>query len=931
MKRRLISLIMVLLGFAAGAQAGDFCIGGNQLTVGQSYNSLNGPSCLWAGTITFTDATHVTLENVTINLNASGGVANRIAISSDIPNLVITLIGDNKIQGDGVKTGLYFSYSTGIKGDGSLDIVAVENGIEAVASANLTITDAHVKAKGGTNGIKGVQSGLYTKGNGIFEAYGGTKCVAGIKRFGESVVTAPAGATFKTSVLSVVDENDNPISNQWVVIEKAILVNETNFPDENFRNWILEQDYGKDGILTNAEIASVTEMTIWWEHIDNLQGIEFFTSLKYLNCQYNQLTSFDLSKNTALVYLLCGNNRLTSLDLSKNTALKSLSCDNNQLNSLDVSEYTALEILDCSENPLKTLDVSKNTTLERLSCKNIQLTSLDVSKNTALVDLDCRNNQLTSLDVSNNTALKSLSCSENPLKTLDVSKNTALESLSCANNQLTSLDVSNNMALSFLGCPNNLLTSLDVSNNSALTNLYCYGNDIHDESMTMLVNSLPTIDSGVGLFWAYQNLTPTDNILTTVQVKIARDKHWMVQMQVEDSNGNLVLVNYEGEPVLPIDETNFPDANFRNWLFAQDYGKDGYLSDAEIAGVMIIDLSDKEIVNLQGIEFFTALSELYCYNNKLTSLDVSQNTALTLLYCPANQLNTLDDSKNSKLTYLNCAENQLKTLDLSQNKALERLLCGSNQLTTLDLSQNTELDAVLCQNNQLTTLDFSKNEKLVGVSCYNNTIRGENMTAFVNSLPTVADGYIEVCYKEPPTGNEMTTLQVKIATDKHWRVLTSDGSGWVDYAGVKVAAQVSFDAATVNAVYGADFTAPTLTVTPESLGGSVTFTSSNNDVAKVDAETGAVTIVGVGEATITATVVSDQYEGSASYKITVIKITEGDANGNGMVDTGDVVAVVNAMKGWQSATFQSEAAETNGDEQLNIADIVKIVNIITNE
>ena len=252
---------MVFLGIAAGAQAGNLYVGGTQLTVGQSYNSLNGPSCLWAGAITFTDATHVTLENVTLNLNASGGVANRTAISSDIPGLYITLVGENKIQGDGVKTGLYLSYTTSIKGDGSLDIVAVENGIEAVASAGLTITDAYVKAKGGTNGIKGSQSILTIKGNGTFEAYGGTKCVAGIKRLGGgTAVTAPAGATFKTSVLSVVDEDNNPIKNQWVTIQKAVIVNETNFPDEKFRNWLLEQDYGSDGVLTDSEIAAVEEI-----------------------------------------------------------------------------------------------------------------------------------------------------------------------------------------------------------------------------------------------------------------------------------------------------------------------------------------------------------------------------------------------------------------------------------------------------------------------------------------------------------------------------------------------------------------------------------------------------------------------------------------------------------------------------------------------
>ena len=126
MKQRLLSLFIVVLGVCTGAEAGNLMIGSTTLEVGKSYNSLNGPSSLWAGTITFTDATHVTFDGVTLNFNT----ANSIAISTDIPGLTITLVGENKIQGDGTKKGLYFSQSVTIKGDGSLDIVASENGIE---------------------------------------------------------------------------------------------------------------------------------------------------------------------------------------------------------------------------------------------------------------------------------------------------------------------------------------------------------------------------------------------------------------------------------------------------------------------------------------------------------------------------------------------------------------------------------------------------------------------------------------------------------------------------------------------------------------------------------------------------------------------------------------------------------------------------------
>ena len=80
-------------------------------------------------------------------------------------------------------------------------------------------------------------------------------------------------------------------------------------------------------------------------------------SLTYLDCNSNQLTSLDVSENTALTNLYCDINQLTSLDVSANTALTDLSCGSNQLTSLDVSANTALTDLYCGSNStLLTID-----------------------------------------------------------------------------------------------------------------------------------------------------------------------------------------------------------------------------------------------------------------------------------------------------------------------------------------------------------------------------------------------------------------------------------------------------------------------------------------------------------------------------------------------------------------------------------------------
>ena len=118
----------------------------------------------------------------------------------------------------------------------------------------------------------------------------------------------------------------------------------------------------------------------------------------------------------------------------------------------------------------------------------------------------------------------------------------------------------------------------------------------------------------------------------------------------------------------------------------------------------------------------TLLTKLLCSDNLITSLDVSKNTALTLLHCFANHLTSLDVSKNTVLTELNCCNNQLTNLDVSKNTVLSYLDCGGNPLTNLDVSNNTMLTDLSCWGNQLTSLDVSKNTALSVLGCYYNQL-----------------------------------------------------------------------------------------------------------------------------------------------------------------------------------------------------------------
>ncbi|HOO49068.1 MAG TPA: hypothetical protein PK118_04430, partial [Saccharofermentans sp.] len=105
----------------------------------------------------------------------------------------------------------------------------------------------------------------------------------------------------------------------------------------------------------------------------------------------------------------------------------------------------------------------------------------------------------------------------------------------------------------------------------------------------------------------------------------------------------------------------------------------------------MINVRNKSISSLYGIEYFTAITRLDCYDNNLTTLDVSNNTSLTRLWCEGNNLTTLDVSRNTALDLLNCGENNLTTLDVSNNSALEILGCCGNNISTLDISCVPEL------------------------------------------------------------------------------------------------------------------------------------------------------------------------------------------------------------------------------------------------
>lgn len=175
----------------------------------------------------------------------------------------------------------------------------------------------------------------------------------------------------------------------------------------------------------------------------------------------------------------------------------------------------------------------------------------------------------------------------------------------------------------------------------------------------------------------------------------------------------------------PIKYTLIPDSNFEQKLI--DLGIDSGIPDGKvltsnISSLTSLNVSASNISDLTGIQDFISLTDLYCGQNSLTTLNVSKNKVLTTLDCNSNKIISLDVSNNTALLNLSCYANQLTSLDVKVNTALTKLDSGSNKYTSLDINSNTALTFLGCNTSLLTSIDLSKNTALTLLDCRENKI-----------------------------------------------------------------------------------------------------------------------------------------------------------------------------------------------------------------
>ena len=210
-----------------------------------------------------------------------------------------------------------------------------------------------------------------------------------------------------------------------------------------------------------------------------------------------------------------------------------------------------------------------------------------------------------------------------------------------------------------------------------------------------------------------------------------------------------------------INATNFPDANFRNYLLSEY--PSGTITTAQLNARTELEVNNKSISNMKGVEYFTQLTSLSCYGNNLTTIDVSSNTKLTYLNVYNNKLTSITGlGYCSALEQLYLHRNQLtevtvtyhtalRTFWIRDNPNLTSLNCCRNALTNFDIANCTSLQTLMCfENSSLTTIQGLETcTALTYIDCEDCAIT--NLSG-VNSLNNLEKLYCR--------NNQLTTLTV---------------------------------------------------------------------------------------------------------------------------------------------------------------------------
>ena len=357
-------------------------------------------------------------------------------------------------------------------------------------------------------------------------------------------------------------------------------------------------------------------------------------------------------------------------------------------------------------------------------------------------------------------------------------------------------------------------------------------------------------------------------------------------------------------------------------------------------------------VSLKNLPKLYALDVNQCETSSLTVLDMPELGGVT---CESSDIKELNIKNCPELSGINCTDNKLQTLIVDDSPKLYSVGAANNKLMWLDMSHvqrvsGEDANWFIVDNQQPTVQAVKISPTEVGLRVHDRldvsrvlSLRAKGIAQTPKEIFVDGIRYF-VFYDNGPDTPNLVGSDCGYLYDTKWPYVWQEGSentkdhrlpvtlrvtSWTKHPSwikLQPTSDVTglYDKSALNAL-----TPPTV-LRSQDYDGKITFSSSNENVVKVDPNTGALTIVGPGTAYITVSGAETDYRlapASVSYKV-IINYMVGDVNGDGEIGIADIVAITNVMAGNETNSGRTARANVNGDTSVGIADIVAVTNIM---
>ena len=500
--------------------------------------------------------------------------------------------------------------------------------------------------------------------------------------------------------------------------------------------------------IENFNVSTLTNLIEIDLHNNRLGGqidLSDMTSLEFVNlacnngCSSNNaegegIEGLNITGSNHLIRLNIASNDIGFLDLGEKTNLEELNINENTFTDLFIANNTALNWLNASGNPNLLCILANTEQINRpLDCENspsdqsfwcydpiISVLTTDCEEYvSARVDIPDPNFEQGLIDRGIDDVLDGTVLLSSALRTTELELSArGIEDITgiSAFGNLRFLDFHGN-SLTFipelpagivdLRIAENCYSTIDVSNLVGLRTLHV-GSCLASLDISMLT-SLEEFDVFSGSPALACVRVNESQLNKPIQCELPNDYVWCYDpyftvFTTEDCDTYLNAKTY------------VPDDAFEAYLIERgvDDMMDDYVFTHQIKNVINLDLNDRGIQSLEGIQDFPNLRSLNVQNNEITGIvNLNENPLLEYIDVARNPINELILSDHPNLVQIWAyATYSIEVLEIGNSPLLSGLTIHDAFISEINLSSFPLLESFRAWNNNFTTVDFSQNPAL---------------------------------------------------------------------------------------------------------------------------------------------------------------------------------------------------------------------------